>query len=108
MLVLLVLFPVVVHQDTTHTKIRDDRRMFLLLGVSNLFLYARIVTHREFPEYKVTRVTKTEITCPMQTFADIAAFSDLAAGLVLLFLRCPYFAETQLDIGRKLQGRSME
>ena len=76
--------------------------------MNTLSPHTKMISHREFPKYKVTRVTKAEVTCSMQTFADVAAFSDLAASLVFLFLRRSYFAETQLNIGRKLQGRSME
>ena len=84
--IFLILLAIVVDQDTAHTKVGDDRGMFL----------------RQLPEHEVTGILQAEIACLVESFADISAFSDLTSCLVFLLLRCSNFAKAKLDIGRKL------
>ena len=44
----------------------------------------------------------------MQGLADISAFPELSAGLVLLLLRCANFVESNLDVRWELQGWPVE
>ena len=92
MVILLVLFTIVVDQDTAHTKVGDDGWVFF----------------RELPENEVARIAQAEIARSMQTFANVATLADFALGSVFLLLCGADLAETNLDIGRELEGWSVE
>lgn len=64
--------------------------------------------YREFPEDKVARVPKAEITRPMQTLADVPTLAHLSSGLVFLCLGCPDLAEVDFNIRRELHSWPME
>ena len=103
MLVLLVLFSVVVDEDTPHAEVRDDGRIFLLLMIVSAKSSTRgKSTNGEFPEYEVAGILQAQVACFVQTFADIAAFANLASSLVFLLLGCPHFGEAYLDVGGEL------
>jgi len=44
-----------------------------------------------FPKNEIGRVSKTEIVCFAQTFADIATFSKFSSSFVFLFLGRTHF-----------------
>ena len=92
MIVLLVLFTIVVDQDTAHTKVGDDGWVFF----------------RELPENEVARVAQAQIACPVQTLSNIATLADLATGLVFFLLRCPHLAEAELNVQWELKCRTVE
>lgn len=65
-------------------------------------------THRVFPKNKVAGILECQIARPVESFANVAALSDLSPCFVFLLLRSPHLAETNFDIGRELQSWSVE
>ena len=92
MLILLVLLSIIINQYTAHTEIRNNRW----------------VLFRKFPKNKIACVFETEIASSVKTLANVSTFANFSTSLVFLLFRCPYFGETELDVGWKLEGGSVE
>ena len=95
MLVFLVLFSVVIDEDTPHAEVRDDGRVFLLLStVSTKPSMRGKATNGEFPEYEVAGILQAQVACVMQSFSNVTTLANLATSFVFLFLRRADLAET--------------
>jgi len=65
-------------------------------------------THGILPKVEVTRVLWAQVLRARQAFANIAAFTNLAACFVLFLLRRAHLTKSNVNIGWELQSGPVE